>query len=360
MEGSDTYLEEFISSVELLPNNIRRDFELVRELDREAFELEKEVNLLEQAYLERVRIRKVEGKVVIMPNLTPLLNVHESHANINVDQNQGGNQNYNSNQIINNNNNNNNNLSSPPGTASKANKTTDAGGENVKGVVGGMNSINNNTVKNVNSELGSPKAVGSQEQASDPEGALLLENIASIRTRIRARLRQKTAIATNMTHTIKGIQTKLNSDLAFFETSLRSCGDFEKASGAMPGTDVAIRPSQQSEEMILGKVIVYYADIGAYDVADVDNSKRYHLPESLVTVLDMVEITNKRLSKGEVVYAVYPETTAFYLASVAQAPRRAAAGVEPNVQVQFQGDSDADGTTPIRNVLLRHVFRAFT
>ena len=42
MEGSDTYLEEFISSVELLPNNIRRDFELVRELDREAFELEKD------------------------------------------------------------------------------------------------------------------------------------------------------------------------------------------------------------------------------------------------------------------------------------------------------------------------------
>ncbi len=40
MDGSEiTYLEEFISSVELLPNNIRRDFELVRDLDREAFDL---------------------------------------------------------------------------------------------------------------------------------------------------------------------------------------------------------------------------------------------------------------------------------------------------------------------------------
>ena len=78
-----------------------------------------------------------------------------------------------------------------------------------------------------------------------------------------------------------------------------------------------------------------------------------------MTVLDMVDITNKRLSKGEVVYAVYPETTAFYLASVTQAPRRAPAGAEPTAMVQFQGDSDEQGVTPVRVVLLRHIFRAF-
>jgi hypothetical protein len=71
------------------------------------------------------------------------------------------------------------------------------------------------------------------------------------------------------------------------------------------------------------------------DVADVDNSKRYHLSESLVTLLDMGDLVHKRLSKGEMVYAVYPETTAFYLGSVAQAPRRAANGAEPTLSVQF-------------------------
>ena len=175
---------------------------------------------------------------------------------------------------------------------------------------------------------------------------------------MRSRLNQKSSTAINLSLVIGKFQSKLNSDIAFFETSLRSCGDFERASGAQPGSDVAIRPSISSDEMILGKVIVYYADIGAYDVADVDNSKRYHLPEALVTVLDIGELTHKRLSKGELIYAVYPETTAFYLGSVSQAPRRAANGQEPTLAVQFQGDSDENGVTPVRVVALKHVFRA--
>jgi hypothetical protein len=35
MEGS-TFLEDFLSATELLPNDIRRDFELMRELDRDS------------------------------------------------------------------------------------------------------------------------------------------------------------------------------------------------------------------------------------------------------------------------------------------------------------------------------------
>ena len=47
------------------------------------------------------------------------------------------------------------------------------------------------------------------------------------------------------------------------------------------------------------------------------------------------------------------------MASVAQAPRRAPAGVEPVAQVQFQGDSEND-VTPVRTVPLKHLFRAIT
>jgi hypothetical protein len=68
-----------------------------------------------------------------------------------------------------------------------------------------------------------------------------------------------------MTSQLQKFQAKMNSDLAFFETTLRSCGDFASASGVLPGADVAIRPNPQNiDEMILGRVIAYHADIGAY------------------------------------------------------------------------------------------------
>jgi uncharacterized protein YydD (DUF2326 family) len=41
-QDSGTFLEDFISSAELLPNNIRRNFELIRELDRDATESTKD------------------------------------------------------------------------------------------------------------------------------------------------------------------------------------------------------------------------------------------------------------------------------------------------------------------------------
>lgn len=37
-----TFLEEFIQSIETLPNDVRRNFELIRELDRDSGELARE------------------------------------------------------------------------------------------------------------------------------------------------------------------------------------------------------------------------------------------------------------------------------------------------------------------------------
>lgn len=326
-------------------------------MDRDALELEKELVHLEAAYLDRARLRKSENKPISVPNLEQLFDVHASHLN-NMQGRKGSMDIVVGGMIpgaL--------NLSSPV-VESRATNDKDENQTNTKN----KKESSPAKEKHSKSSTGSGGAHGTPAGADntkdnpkekDPEGAQMIAKIVNLRSRIRARLNQKTSNAINMSAVLAKFQSKLNSDLAFFETSLRSCGDFAQASGAQPGSDVAMRPSQSSDEMILGKVIVYYADIGAYDVADVDNSKRYHLAESLVTVLDMVDITNKRLSKGEVVYAVYPETTAFYLASVSQAPRRVPPGVEPTVLVQFQGDSDDQGVTPVVIVLLRHCFRAF-
>ena len=118
--GDGTYLEDFISSMEMLPNDVRRDFELVcdlcfgsdgymfilmrifyqtkwltilllliiwlwllppllfnfvfayekiRDLDRECLELFAELKESEQAYIQRTRSRMIDGKPVKFPNV---------------------------------------------------------------------------------------------------------------------------------------------------------------------------------------------------------------------------------------------------------------------------------------------------
>lgn len=153
------------------------------------------------------------------------------------------------------------------------------------------------------------------------------------------------------------VTRKLDTDLAFFETDLRSCGDFDLVAGALPGSEVAFRPVLNGEDLLLGRVILYYADIGCYDIADVDDSQRYHVPEPQVTVLDLVD-SSRKLSKGDAVYAVYPDTTAFYLATVMAAPRRGVLGSEPVLTVQFAGDdADVTGQVPHKTVPLKYVIR---
>jgi hypothetical protein len=106
--------------------------------------------------------------------------------------------------------------------------------------------------------------------------------------------------------------------------SIFSC-TLKCVAGIEAGSDVAIRPLLTSDEIILGRVTFYHIDIGAYDVADGDDSKRYHLPENQVAPLDML-YSQRRLTKGEEVLAIYPETTSFYPAYIVQAPRRTAIG----------------------------------
>jgi hypothetical protein len=62
----------------------------------------------------------------------------------------------------------------------------------------------------------------------------------------------------------------------------------------------------------------YHNDTGFYDVLDADEEETYSLPESQVILLDPHDGPFKKLSKGEEVFAVYPDTTAFYHATVIQ------------------------------------------
>lgn len=130
-----TYLEEFLLSLELLPNDVRRDCELMREHDKESIEIIKELAEQELIYLQKCKKAKTD--------------------------------------------------------------------------------------------------------TSEPSMVQQLDEINTLRQKAKQRLTQKKAIASNMLKDLEKFRRKLDTDLAFFETDLRGCGEFEQLSrGVEAGSDV--------------------------------------------------------------------------------------------------------------------------
>lgn len=85
----------------------------------------------------------------------------------------------------------------------------------------------------------------------------------------------------------------------------------------------------------------------------------FDLPESQVIVLNPIE----RLNKGDTIYAVYPDTTSFYQATVVVSTnkKQTASSAQqqllqkPYVMVQFVDDADEFGITHDKAVPLQHV-----
>jgi hypothetical protein len=133
-------------------------------------------------------------------------------------------------------------------------------------------------------------------------------------------------------------------------------------------------------DWILAKVITHDAQTGIYKLSDEDNEsnkseflvipfisnvhsscavllnmlafllKVFNLPESQVVILGGL----KNLTRGDIVYAVYPDTTSFYQATIVQGPRKVSGGGS-FVMVNFVDDSDEHGITHDKAVLLKHV-----
>lgn len=133
---------------------------------------------------------------------------------------------------------------------------------------------------------------------------------------------------------------------------MKASGEFEVA-GGKPNDLAAVQVTPG--HWILAKIISFDSETGMYNLSDEDiesNKVVFYLPESQVVVLGTVE----RLSRGDVIYAVYPDTTSFYQATVVQPPRKAQGGSH-FVTVNFVDDSDEHGVTHEKAVLLKHVMR---
>ena len=116
-------------------------------------------------------------------------------------------------------------------------------------------------------------------------------------------------------------------------------------------------------QLILCEVIAYRSELNSYDVRDIDDSQQFTVSEGQVYPLDQAENSTKKLTKGENVYALYPDTTMFYPAVILQAPKRplqstGSLGLEPIVILQFLDDEDsATGQVPTRSIPLKHIVR---
>lgn len=77
-----------------------------------------------------------------------------------------------------------------------------------------------------------------RKEAEEKSRLQYTDRIVSLRKLTRQKLVEKTAIAVNMGSIIDRFSRKLDTDLAFFETDLKGCGEFETPKGAEPGSEV--------------------------------------------------------------------------------------------------------------------------
>jgi len=151
----------------------------------------------------------------------------------------------------------------------------------------------------------------------------------------------------------------LDDDLEKFEAMLKTTGQYETVvaasmSGPQPNDLAAIQVSPNSPDWILAKVITHDPRSGMFSLSDedIESNKTFTLPEAQVVILGGVD----RLSRGDVIYAVYPDTTSFYQATVVQVPKKIP-GKDPFVLVHFKDDGDENGITHEKAVLMKHIMR---
>lgn len=190
---------------------------------------------------------------------------------------------------------------------------------------------------------------------------------------------EKVAIAQQAYEIIDATVQRLDRDLVEMETLLQANGSFQSAGDAAPKVnDLAACQPTPGSEWILGKILEHDSTTGMYTIADEDTESNkgmpnyetilinyhvldsathcflylsvFHLPEEQV-VLSGID----NLKRGDIIYAVYPDTTSFYQATVVQAPRKGSIGSGAFAMVNFVDDSDEFGVTHDKAILLKHI-----
>eukprot|EP00985_Skeletonema_marinoi_P021358 scaffold13054_cov134-Skeletonema_marinoi.AAC.2 len=114
----------------------------------------------------------------------------------------------------------------------------------------------------------------------------------------------------------------------------------------------AIQTTPNSPDWILAKIISYNKYTKMYTLSDEDmaSNEIYTIPERQVRPLLLKN--NHKWTKGEAIYAVYPDTTSFYPAVVNYCTKNG------HVMVHFNDDWDASGVIHEKAIPMQHVMKA--
>lgn len=156
------------------------------------------------------------------------------------------------------------------------------------------------------------------------------------------------------------LRTHIHTHTRGVFSNLKDSGFFE-STGAKAGEQVAFTLTIAGEgvsdiDWILGKVISYDHETQVYHIADEDMeipTKTYVLAESQIQILGNFE----KLSKGDRVWAVYPDTTSFYQATVVTVRKTQGGGSSSIAYVNFLDDHDEMGVTHDKQVLINHIMK---
>ena len=180
----------------------------------------------------------------------------------------------------------------------------------------------------------------------------LYERIRAVQEDCIQKSDEKVFVAQQALDRLDALCQQLDEDMADMERIVESSGGSYSSQSLKVANpdDLAAAQVTPGSEWILSKVIHHDPQTGMFKLADedVESDKTFTLPETQVVVLTMIE----RLRAGDRIFAVYPDTTSFYEATVVQAPRKTNAN--PYVMVTFVDDSDEQGITHEKFVPLKH------
>jgi LysM repeat protein len=321
MSNERTYLETFIESIGTLPSELRRNLNHIRSLDQTYALVVQELRELEHSYLVKAHDSITDLNVSFKDEI-PARKKQKKESNASLEEEEN---------------------------------------ESVEGASDQeMNPFwwkpKEGIVHPKNGEVFLPTTEDFRQRINDPK---VLLHIATLRDTARQLVEEKIAVSKQSYTLIDNNILKLESDLEQMEELLKNTGQYENVIAEItppvqPNELAAIQVTPNSSDWILAKVISHDPKTGIFKLSDedIESNKTFVLPEAQVVILGGVD----RVAKGESIYAVYPDTTSFYQATVVQIPKKSPNG-ELCCMVHFKDDGDEHGVTHEKPVLMKHVMR---
>lgn len=220
--GDETVLEAFVEHTGILPTEVRRNLDHVRDLDRQCAELVGQLRRAEDAYVKRAE---------------------ETVLGLGLGGRSGT------------------GTGDGDGTGTGSRKRPRAG----SGGGGGGASASAAAASSASSSI--PTTEELRGRIMDPAE---LESLARLRRDTLQLAEEKIVVAEQTRAAIEEASSRIDADLARFEALLKGSGAFEVPSGAKPNDLAAIQVLPNSTEWILAKVISQDVETGTYQLADED------------------------------------------------------------------------------------------